>query len=104
MNWSRGFFRIWIIYAALSFALAGWLLYADWPRKPVDIQTTHKTTGLTDEELTAELDADEKLKEYNAKVTYHILGMTWGGIGLPLIVLAAGGVVAWALRGFRKGG
>lgn len=121
VRWARGFFRLWVLLSCL------WVIVSigeAWSRFPSEHQRAYqvlsdsgegiepsrvaaaaaKARAANDTEAGERLQqrADEKLRQLRAAQDEELSYAISRTIVPPLMLLALGSAIAWALRGFRK--
>lgn len=110
MNWSRGFFRAWLVVSLLWIAGIGTLTFNTWPRD--DWQPSHPADRYQSKPATpadpyanfapasdAQMDA---MALHRREVMGHLWRAAWLSLLPPAVALGFGCALLWVSRGFRK--
>lgn len=84
MNWTKGFFRVWIVGSLLWILLIGWVMGVP----------AWQSIGCPDAGPWCQYGQQSPAEAFRE------LAIT--ALGFPLAVLAIGSALTWALKGFRK--
>ena len=127
MNWSRGFFRIWIALSIVWFVIAGNRLFGDYSRcckppfDPAEFAAFKSSQPspkvMSDAEFAAAKPTFDPSKPFEVVTDNNLPDAPWlpsvyandlimSGVivlAVPLAVLLMGYVLAWIIRGFRSG-
>jgi hypothetical protein len=105
MNWSRVLFRAWVFVTVLWIGFCGYRLVADWPVlgqfRMVVISLDRVGPYITPPEVLAKA-REEAATRHKQVVQAHVLRIAMQAILQPAALLAAGVIVLWIARRFRK--
>lgn len=117
MNWSRGLFRLWLVLSTIWLVIAVIVLrpdeeitlYIDSHRKASEL--AEDLRGYSDQSMTTEQQAallqakEARFMAAHAKTLRHrgnIISISVTAFSPPILALAVGGGLLWAMRGFRE--